>query len=123
MAGLCDYCEKDPSLPPCAHPGRHVKPNRPRARPGFLRLLGWLRDHPDVLTDLAEALRMPLPKCEGSSGPCERVVLWPTSSQTAYEWNGEGENPNKDLMLCPLCSIDYTQMMTAQWDEYNAGRI
>ena len=124
MAGCCDYCEKPPSEPVCAHPERHVKPNRPKAKAGFTRLVTWLRDHPDVLSELVDELRLLVPRCEGFQGSCGYPVVGPpTPSQTMYEWDGEGEDPNQDLMLCPVCSAAYTEQMNALWDEYNSGRM
>jgi len=88
LAGCCDYCERPPSEPVCAHPERHVTPDRPRAKEGFTRLVAYLRDHPDVLSDLVDELGIPVPRCDGHGG-CNRPVLWRTPSQQWAEyWSG-----------------------------------
>lgn len=59
--------------------------------------------------------------CEG---PCKRVTeLTRTPSMTMYEWDGEGEDPNRDLMLCQECSEEYTEIMTEQWANYYRGLL
>ena len=97
MAGLCDYCKQPPDSPPCEFPERHQKSERPRAMKGFLRLVQWLQNRPDVLTDLVEALRLPLPKCEGPGTPCGRIALI----------------SDRDTPLCPVCLADYDEMVDA----------
>src|ERR1035437_4650479 len=46
---------------------------------------------------------------------------WP--SMTMYQWDGKGEDPNRDIVLCDLCGEEYDEMMKERWDEYYGGRI
>lgn len=87
------------------------------------RLARWLRANPEALAELLDLLRVAPVLCEGFGGPCRHRVLWPTPSQTQYEWDGQGEDPNADKMLCPKCSEEYTEMMDDQWAEYRAGLL
>jgi hypothetical protein len=41
------------------------------------------------------------------------------SAMTAYYWAGEGENPNRDLVLCNNCAQNYQEYWQDMWDEYN----
>jgi len=75
----------------------------------------------DVMTQIP-----PVKRDREAINPCDRcearpAYYWP--SMTAYEWNGKGENPNADKILCQMCGEEYTQIMKEQWDEYNAGRL
>lgn len=57
---------------------------------------------------------------------CEHCGAWwacPVPSQTQYVWNGEGEDPNRDLILCRMCEAEYTDMMNEKWAEYNSSRL
>jgi hypothetical protein len=75
-----------------------------------------------VLSRILEYLGTPLPPCEGHGG-CPNKVLWETPSQTQYEWDGQGRDPNAALLLCPECSEEYTGTMNDQWSEYHAGLL
>lgn len=60
-------------------------------------------------------------KCEGQ---CKRWTdLITTSSMTQHEWDGTGEDPNRDWLLCTECSEEYTAAMQEQWEEYWSGRL
>lgn len=87
------------------------------------KLARWLKDHPDLFRQALDLLGTPVLPCEGHTG-CTGVVLWPTLSQTQYEWDGViGLDPNRHLMLCPFCSVEYTEQMGYQWEEYYAGLL
>jgi hypothetical protein len=59
--------------------------------------------------------------CEGQ---CERrTTLILTPSQTQYDWDGKGMDPNRDRRLCDECSEEYTTAMEDQWKEYWSGRL
>ena len=125
LAGLCDYCHKPSSHPPCRFPDRHGHSSMwsGKVSPEVARLGRWLKHRPNVLTQVLRWLKTPVLKCEGHRGPCEGLVLWPTSAMTQYEWDGTGEDPNRDQMLCPVCAETYREDWQDRWDEYNAGRM
>lgn len=58
----------------------------------------------------------PARKCN-RSGECLGGAR-PVPSQIMYEWDGQGEDPNRDLWLCKECGEEYTQIMDDQWAEY-----
>lgn len=39
-------------------------------------------------------------------------------AMTAYHWDGKGENPNSDPVLCNPCWEDYRAYWQERWDEY-----
>ncbi|MDB4278023.1 hypothetical protein N9917_00175 [Deltaproteobacteria bacterium] len=88
---------------------------------GTDRLIGFLRENPAALTEVLTGLD--ISPCEGFQGPCEGRVLESTPSQTRYEWDGKGLDPNAKRLLCPPCSKGYTEEMNAQWAEYHAGLL
>jgi hypothetical protein len=49
-------------------------------------------------------------------------VAW-SASCTAYYWNGEGEDPNRDQALCDACDTDHRAYWTERWQEVNHGRL
>ena len=75
--------------------------------------------HKDWLVEEAERVYLLGLNCPGTC-LCGRDVehLFETPSRTFYDWNGEGEDPNADKMLCLDCSIDYSEMMEDRWREY-----
>lgn len=81
----------------------------------------WLVGHPHDLSYVVSLLRLPLPKCEGHGGPCEGLVVHQTRAMTAYEWDGTGENPNRDQQLCVECSAAYQSDWEERWREYYSG--
>jgi hypothetical protein len=85
------------------------------------RLVGWLRENPVALTEVLASLG--LSGCEGFQGPCEGRALEQTPSQTRYEWDGKGPDPNAALLLCPPCSGGYTEEMNAKWADYHGGLL
>ncbi len=59
--------------------------------------------------------------CQWCGVTSHRVLNIP--SQTMYVWDGKGDDPNADKMLCVECAITYTEDMNYQWDEYYRGRL
>lgn len=59
-------------------------------------------------------------------GGCERCGsfwrLTVTSSMSAYHWNGEGLDPNRNRLYCEPCSLDYVDYMTEKWREYYSSQ-
>jgi hypothetical protein len=39
-------------------------------------------------------------------------------AMTAYHWDGVGENPNRDQLLCAECAEEYREHWTEMWDMY-----
>lgn len=79
-------------------------------------------DHRDALAHADEARRWQ--PHEGDCLACKRhtlVSLWP--SMTAYEWDGDGEDPNAPITLCLDCGPEHIDQMEAQWDEYRRGLL
>lgn len=64
-----------------------------------------------------EAKRCPGTVCERCAG----APAFTFPSMTAYSWDGEGEDPNRDLTLCALCGEEHTETMEEQWRDYYAG--
>lgn len=123
----CDYCAGNPDDPPCKFPERHAAPTLPPAPPDtpddpLGRLDRWLRANPHDLMLLALGLGLPLPRCEGHAHECSGIVVQRTRCMTAYTWDGTGEDPNRDPLLCPTCSVAYTEAWEAQWDEYHRSQ-
>jgi hypothetical protein len=58
--------------------------------------------------------------CEGQ---CKRqnirVSLRP--SQTCYPYDDDGEDPNRDWVLCEECADEYSKIMDEQWSNYYGG--
>jgi hypothetical protein len=76
----------------------------------------------------AEAYENPLKRATWNLERCEYCpcVGWDVrarSAATAYSWNGEGENPNRDIVLCDTCSADYYEHWEEQWAEYHRGLL
>ena len=44
-------------------------------------------------------------------------------SQTMYMWDGEGDDPNDDLLLCEKCSEDYKAYMDERWADVYGGYL
>lgn len=42
-------------------------------------------------------------------------------SYTAYHWNGEGENPNADVPLCPECFEEHREYWNEMWSYARGG--
>jgi len=61
--------------------------------------------------------------CEDGRPGCRNTPSGLVPSMTAYDWDGEGEDPNRDKLMCPQCAEEYTEMMKEQWDEYYNGRL
>ncbi len=123
---LCDYCHRGVgTLPACEREQRHNASPRPppRVSSATFRLVRMLRDRPELYLQVLDALETPTITCEGHDQACTAPVLWPTTSLTAYEWDGRGEDPNRRRLLCVPCSEAYKQEWADRWDEYNAGRI
>lgn len=62
-------------------------------------------------------------KCSLIKGESVEAIVYGVTSQTLYHWDGEGEDPNRDLILCYGCSKDYTLWMWSDWADYYCGRI
>ncbi len=54
---------------------------------------------------------------------CSFFGLKHESSRTLYPWDGTGEDPNADLILCHRCAILHHEYWNDMWDEYNSGRL
>jgi hypothetical protein len=44
-------------------------------------------------------------------------------SYTAYYWDGVGEDPNREVMLCRACAEYHRDYWQERWDEYYAGLL
>jgi hypothetical protein len=75
----------------------------------------------DWLNQEAEEIRLlgrdnPVRTCERCDHVGKDVVDCP--SQTQYPWDGTGDDPNRDHVLCIECAIEITEQMNYQWSEY-----
>jgi hypothetical protein len=82
------------------------------------RLVIALRKRPDLLAELLDTLGVP---CEYPECPNHGTVLTP--GMTSYEWDGTGQDPNRDRFYCPEHSQEHIDFWQAQWDEYYSGLI
>lgn len=71
----------------------------------------------------------PLPSPKSSPIPgalcqhCSKKPAYNYPSMTAYHWNGEGDDPNKDLTLCKECGTEHTENMQEQRDDYYGDKL
>lgn len=73
------------------------------------------------MTDSVEVLDNPYTFIRHYRSLCEqcgKVEGEARPSMTAYHWNGKGENPNRDVWLCTICSIEYCDVMESHWNDY-----
>jgi len=69
--------------------------------------------------------------CDDPARQCEHpdhsdgylVVAQSVPSQTGYEWDGTGEDPNRALWLCADHGEEYTEIMNDQWASYYGGLL
>lgn len=66
-------------------------------------------------------LEFPILTCEHCGVSNDQVEPWP--AQTAYHWDGTGEDPNRDVVLCPACHSDYSDHWQEMWNEYYRGLL
>jgi len=99
----------DASLPVRKTPGERAK-----------KIASALRNHPQLLVEVLDVFGFAM-TCEVPG--CLRTDTGLTPSMTAYEWDGQGEDPNRDLWLCPDHADEHTEQMEAQWAEYRAGLL
>jgi hypothetical protein len=59
--------------------------------------------------------------CEHCNSEVEFVVCTP--SMTVWQWDGTGEDPNRDLTLCIAHAEEHMDYMSELWTEYNSGRV
>jgi len=55
---------------------------------------------------------------------CERCGKGPAEhrpAMTAYHWDGKGEDPNQDVMLCDECYDNHHAYWTSMWQDYYNG--
>lgn len=43
-------------------------------------------------------------------------------SQTAYHWDGTGEDPNRNAVLCDECAAEYKAHWDSMWDNYRSSQ-
>lgn len=55
-------------------------------------------------------------KCEFCEEDKPDVAYRP--AMTAYHWDGKGEDPNRDIVLCDDDWEDYRAYWQERWDEY-----
>lgn len=44
-------------------------------------------------------------------------------ARTSYCWDGEGEDPNRPLVLCRSCAAEHHANWDEQWREYYSGLL
>lgn len=54
---------------------------------------------------------------------CGRKWAIPHSSRTAYSWDGEGEDPNAPINLCPYCAMEHHAYWDDMWSDYYGSRF
>ena len=63
---------------------------------------------------------------EGLCEECETRGIFcfgtKTPAMTAYHWDGEGEDPNRDLVLCDECKECYREYWKGMWEEYYSSQ-
>ena len=63
------------------------------------------------------------PFCQGVSGQCYDIRVSEIGCKTAYDWNGKGEDPNRNPVLCESCADEYNEHWDDMWNEYYSGRL
>lgn len=53
----------------------------------------------------------------------ENDSVKPTPAATAYYWNGEGEDPNRDVVFCEECRSEYYDHWNEIWHVYYTSVI
>jgi hypothetical protein len=82
------------------------------------------RDDPEAWAVIRkERGRAGIPQCEGFHGPCDSIDVRSIPAMTAYHWDGEGEDPNRDRILCKECAEGYVEHWSDMWEDYWAGRL
>jgi len=64
-----------------------------------------------------------LPEVDEECEHCGAEPCFTFPSMTAYDWDGEGEDPNAPKNMCAVCGYSYMDEMQERWDEYNQGRL
>ena len=62
-------------------------------------------------------------KCEIWSEWCSSGDALVVKAMTAYPWDGGGEDPNRDRVLCANCAREYREYWSDMWAEYYAPRF
>jgi len=44
-------------------------------------------------------------------------------SKTSYYWEGIGDDPNANILLCKFCAIGYNEYWNEMWDFYYSNKI
>ena len=61
-----------------------------------------------------------IPRCEY----CQAMFdLDKEDSRTMYCWNGEGEDPNRPVLLCKQCAKMHHEYWDDMWSDYYGSRI
>jgi len=79
----------------------------------------WPKGAYEALTGLESRFRFILGRCE-CCGAADPTVV---PAMTAYAWDGQGSDPNRDLSLCDQCRVDYQDHWNEMWREYYAGLL
>lgn len=59
-------------------------------------------------------------KCEFPD--CTNIDAKPIPCMTSYAWDGEGENPNRDPVLCAEGADEYHKHWQDMWYEYYSSQ-
>lgn len=51
----------------------------------------------------------------------EQTTVGYEPSRTMYHWDGKGEDPNRDVLLCAKCSCEHHYYWDAMWDTTMMG--
>jgi hypothetical protein len=77
--------------------------------------IGYHDITPEQEREIEDANALKCLRCETS----EAVEMRP--SYTAYHWNGEGQNPNADVPLCPACFEEHREYWNEMWSYARGG--
>jgi len=78
-------------------------------RKEHIRMFGW---------DYAATGPCEHPECHEARREGERAPV-----MTQYEWDGEGEDPNKPPILCPEHTKEWVDEWQERWDDYYSGLL
>jgi len=79
-----------------------------------------LRNRPELFMEILKEMGLQV-ICERPG--CEGIVQHPTRAMVRYSWDGKGEDPNRDLLLCYDCSCEHIEEMEAQCMEFYRGLL
>ncbi len=86
----------------------------------------WIMVIVEILFILATHKLFKAHKVSERCEQCQDDMPWEwesTPGMTSYCWDGIGEDPNRDVRLCPECSSCHVSHWEEMWAEYHGGLL